>query len=474
MFEKQKKSDDQKEADISVGQRSVDYAGASEKVDPEEINLVRKLDLIVLPILWALAFMNFLNRQAVTVARLDGLEKSLKMKGTNFSTSISIHYVGYILGQIPSNMLLTRLRASWYLPIAMMICGIATGLTALCHDFKGLVLQRFFQGIVAAPMYPGALYMLSVFYTRKEVGTRMTIIYTSNLIATACTGLIAAPIFSELGGKHGLAGWKWMFIIFAAFSLFFCVLGILLLPDTPQDTRWLTEAQRRLAHERIARDTVQKEKDVSVVRGLREASLDYRVWIFAFSHHIHSSTSGFRNFFPTLLKTFGYGTTVTLVLTCPPYFLACVTGILIALSSGKYNERAWHIVVTKLVALVGFIIACATMNTGARYFATFLFTCGTYGVSSVVMAWVGSTFAQTKERRAASIAIVNTSASVSLIWTPYLWPTSAGPRYILPLAASAGMCFVTIACMLYMKWDLRRENKRIKREDTSATVFYAY
>lgn len=132
--------------------------------------------------------MNFLNRQAVTVARLDGLEKSLKMKGTDFSTSISIHYVGYISGQIPSNMLLTRLRPSWYLPAAMMICGVATGLTALCHDFKGLILQRFFQGIIAAPMYPGALYVLSLFYTRKELGTRMTIIYTSNMVATALTG----------------------------------------------------------------------------------------------------------------------------------------------------------------------------------------------------------------------------------------------------------------------------------------------
>lgn len=114
--------------------------------------------------------MNFLNRQAVTVARLDGLEKSLKMKGTDFSTSISIHYVGYICGQIPSNMLLTRLRPSWYLPAAMMVCGVATGLTALCHDFKGLVLQRFFQGIIAAPMYP-ARFMCFLSSTRgKNLG----------------------------------------------------------------------------------------------------------------------------------------------------------------------------------------------------------------------------------------------------------------------------------------------------------------
>lgn len=70
---------------------------------------------------------------------------------------------------------------------------MVTGLTAVCHDFKGLVLQRFFQGIVAAPMYPGALYMLSLFYTRKEVGTRMTIVYTANMVATAFTGTGPRP-----------------------------------------------------------------------------------------------------------------------------------------------------------------------------------------------------------------------------------------------------------------------------------------
>lgn len=209
-----------------------------------------------------------------------------------------------------------------------------------------------------------------------------------------------------------------MFIIFAAFSIFFCVLGVFLLPDTPLTTRWLSEAQRQLAHNRVANDTVEKRKDVSMVRGLREAASDYRLWIFAISQHIHTATSSFRNFFPTLLKTFGYNTTITLVLTCPPYLLACVTGICLALSSGKYNERTWHIVVFKLIALLGFVLACATTNTGVRYFATFVFTVGTYGISSVVMGWVASTCGQTKEKRAAAIAIVNTFTSISLIWTP--------------------------------------------------------
>lgn len=57
--------------------------------------------------------------------------------------------------------------------------------------------------------YPGALYMLSMFYTRKEIATRMAIFYTGNMLASAFSGLIAAGVFAGLDGKHNLAGWQW-------------------------------------------------------------------------------------------------------------------------------------------------------------------------------------------------------------------------------------------------------------------------
>jgi hypothetical protein len=61
----------------------------------------------------------------------------------------------------------------------------------------------------AVQFYPGALYMLSMFYTRKEIATRMSVFYTGNMAASAFSGLISAPIFSNLGGVRGLAGWQW-------------------------------------------------------------------------------------------------------------------------------------------------------------------------------------------------------------------------------------------------------------------------
>lgn len=88
------------------------------------------------------------------------------------------------------------------------------------------------------------------------------------------------------------------------------------------------------------------------------------------------------------------------------------------MSSGHFNERTWHITAAKLVAIFGFVLGCVTMNIGARYFAMCVFTIGTYAVNSIILGWVASSCGQTKEKKAASLAIANVSATLSLIWTP--------------------------------------------------------
>jgi hypothetical protein len=83
--------------------QDVDAYGSREKTDPAEIRLVRKIDWIMLPTLWLMYWFNYLDRNAITVARLDGMEKELGLTSTEYQTSVSILFVGYILGQIPSS-----------------------------------------------------------------------------------------------------------------------------------------------------------------------------------------------------------------------------------------------------------------------------------------------------------------------------------------------------------------------------------
>lgn len=158
--------------------------------------------------LWLMYWLNYLDRNAIALARLNDLEEDLNLSSSQYQTCVSILFVGYILGQIPSNMLITRVRPSYYMSACMALWAVVSALTALSKDFTGLLLTRFFLGIVEAPYYPGALYLLGIFYTRKEIATRISILYTGNILATAFAGLIAAGIF-KMDGMGGLSGWKW-------------------------------------------------------------------------------------------------------------------------------------------------------------------------------------------------------------------------------------------------------------------------
>lgn len=110
--------------------------------------------------------------------------------------------------QIPSNMILTRVRPSLYLPIWALVWSAVSAATSSVQTFGQLIAVRCLLGIAEAPFFPGVFYLLSCWYTKGELGTRMAILYSGLVVATAFSGLIAAGVFSQLDQAMGIAGWR--------------------------------------------------------------------------------------------------------------------------------------------------------------------------------------------------------------------------------------------------------------------------
>ena len=123
--------------------------------------------------------------------------------------------------------------------------------------------------------------------------------------------------------------------------------------------------------------------------------------------------------------------------------------------------------------MFGFALACATLNTGARYFAMCCFAIGVYACNSIILGWASSTCGQTKEKKATSLAIINCIASTSAIWSPYLWPEWDEPRYTIAMTSSAAFSVVAAALAWWMKIWLTRENRRIKQTADESELLYA-
>ena len=184
--------------------------------------------------------------------------------------------------------------------------------------------------------------------------------------------------------------------------------------------------------------------------------------------------SCFKNFLPTVVQTLGFNRTITLVLTCPPYLISAFVSVAVSWSSGRFNERTWHITLSKAVAIVGFIVGTATLNIGARYFAMVLFVGATYGVNNIVLAWTAGVLGQTDEKKSVALAIVNTLGNLSFVYTPYLWPDSDAPRFGKAMYASVGFSAGVVLCAWVMRLVLMRDNKKIRASDNEAINFYVY
>jgi len=113
--------------------------------------------------------------------------------------------------QVPSNLFLSHIgRPSLFLPTIMIVWGIVSGCSAATHSFGGLVAVRFCLGFVEAAYFPGCLFFLSSWYTRKELALRTAMLYAGSLISGAFSGLIAAGITNGMDGARGLGAWRWL------------------------------------------------------------------------------------------------------------------------------------------------------------------------------------------------------------------------------------------------------------------------
>jgi MFS family permease len=136
---------------------------------------------------------NYIDRNNYAAARLQGLEKDLGLTGEEYQTGLSILFVGYILGQVPSNLVLNHLgRPSLYLGFFTTAWGLVSALTSQVDSYAGIVVCRFILGIVEAPFFAGVLFYLSKWYTKEELNLRMSIFYSGSLISGAFGNLIAA------------------------------------------------------------------------------------------------------------------------------------------------------------------------------------------------------------------------------------------------------------------------------------------
>jgi len=286
-------------------------------------------------------------------------------------------------------------------------------------------------GVMECAFFPGALFLLSKWYTRSELGFRTSILSVGSLLSNAFGSLIASGVLNGMEGKLGHAAWRWLFFIEGSLTCFVAVIAIFVLPDFPSNSEtWLSPLEKKLAEKRMTEDAgvsdeIEKTGTMAV---LASAMTDWKVWYMAVTITCIIISLSFNAFFPTLTKTLGYNPTVTLLLCAPPWIFATLVAFAVTRHSDAVGERSWHMVVSLVFGMIGFIIASATMNTAARYISLFLMA-QSYAAFITFLAWISTCFPRPASKRSVAIALINAFGQFGNISGSYIWPKTWGPSY---------------------------------------------
>jgi len=433
-----------------------------------ERKLKRKIDFRLLPAVIIMYILNYIDRNNIAAAWIAGLERDLGFTSIEFQTSVSILFVGYLLMQIPSNLFLNKIgKPAIYLPTCMIIWGVISAATAAVKTPGGMYAVRFFLGFIEAAYFPGCLYYLSCWYTRKELGFRTAVLYSGALISGAFSGLIAAGVTYGMDGARGYGAWQWLFIIEGVVTIAIAFACYFVLPNFPRTTTWLTDQERDLAvwrlEEDIGEDDWINSKEQTFWQGAKLAFSDIKTYVLIFCVFGTVASGTVTNFFPSVVKTLGYNNVKTLLLTAPPYVLAVAVTYANAAHADKTGERFWHIAGPLSFAIIAYIIAATTLNLAARYIAMMLMVPSVYSAFVVELSWISNTMPRPPAKRAAALAFINAVSNCSSIYASYLYPTSAAPKYTIAMVVNCAMACMAIIAATVLRFMLVRLNKKLDK-----------
>lgn len=173
-----------------------------------------------------LYLLSFLDRGNIGNAKIEGLQEDLGLTNDQYNWCLTCFFFTYAAFEVPSNLILKRLRPSVWLPAIMVAWGVVMTLMGVVQNYAGLMSARIFLGVTEAGLFPGVAYYLTNWYKREEIQLRQAMFFSAASVAGAFSGLLAFGI-GKMDGVGGYEGWRWIFILegkpskyFLSFSFF--------------------------------------------------------------------------------------------------------------------------------------------------------------------------------------------------------------------------------------------------------------
>ncbi|KAF9529667.1 major facilitator superfamily domain-containing protein [Crepidotus variabilis] len=403
----------------------------------------RKVDWRMLPLLGVLNSLSLIDRSNLGLARAAGMDHDLHLsKGARYSIISCIFFIP----QLPSNLFLRKIGAVHYISALVISWGAVQLAMGFVPSWGYLALCRTLLGAFEAGFFPAMVFIITTWYTRHEVQTRLAAFY----IVGICVGgfsAIFAYILTLLGGRLGISGWAWIFIIEGVITIVFGIAAWFYLPSFPDQNTFLTPRETAVILERVEQDRGDSVPDILRIGKIFGHLVDWKVWAIGLMYMCATMPAYAISMFVTIiLRGMGWSVSASLLLSAPPYIFAALSIMAFAWISDKYRLRAASIAIQTVITIVGLCLTGFASNQNWRYVGIFLSNAGSGGCIPGILAYSANNVVS-HSKRAVTTAITVSFGGMGGIMASLIFRQQDSPRYLPGIYATLG-CQVLLLLLL--------------------------
>lgn len=357
----------------------------------------------------------YLDRINVGLAKLH-MQEALGFSEAVYGLGAGLFFVGYILFEVPSNLILQKMGARLWIARIMITWGLISGATYLVHTPTQFYVLRFLLGIAEAGFFPGVMLYLTYWFPTHRRSKIMAMFLMGLPLASIVGGPLSGWILNRFAGVWGYDGWQWLFVLEAIPSVLLGILCITYLPNSIEKAKWLTSNEKVMLRANLDNDKLAENH-----HSLWAALSNGRVWLLGLIDlSLMMSVYAISFWLPTIVREAGVRDAFHIgLLTAIPNALAILALLMNGASSDKHRERRWHIAVPAFIGAVG--MGLSTLFTDNVALTVTMFALATAGITATFpVFWCLPATFLTGRAAAGGIAFIASIASLGGFAATYI------------------------------------------------------
>lgn len=283
----------------------------------------------LMPLMIIVYIIAFIDRTNIGMAKA-ALETDIGLTAAAYGLGAGLFFFAYALLEVPSNLIMHKVGARFWIARIMITWGIISMLMAVVWNEMSFYVLRVLLGAAEAGLYPGMILYITFWFPRKDraraIGLFLLGVSLANIIGAPLGGLLL-----QMDGFWGLHGWQWMFILEGLPAVGLAFLVWFWLPDRPRDAHWLSDADKDLVEQQLAAEDDGVGNEAHGFRSLIPVAKDPIIWLVIAVYFTHQvAVYSLSYFLPAMISSFNAEmTTVTIgLITAVPWIAAAIGSVL--------------------------------------------------------------------------------------------------------------------------------------------------